>query len=262
MRIHFLQLVYNLSDPMCEETLHDSFASRRFVGLTMNSKCPDETTILRFRHLLEKNGLDKQVFNLFKKLFADRGLLFSKGTLVDGSFIEAQSSTKNTDKKRDPEIRSAKKGNTWHFGMKIHIGVDKGTGIIHTVVTTPANVHDVTKVDELRRPYDWEVIGDSGYLGMEKRESADPELVTYTASKRYSQRKKLSAERIADEKLLCSIRCKVEHAFHRIKDLFGYKKVRYRGLAKNDTFNNAGFDCQHVHWKLLRKTNQGELRLR
>ncbi len=97
IRVHFLQLVYNLSDPMCEETLHDSFACRRFVGLTMDSKCPDETTILRFRHLLEKNGLDKQVFDLFKKQLTDRGLLFSKGTIVDGSFIEAPSSTKNAD---------------------------------------------------------------------------------------------------------------------------------------------------------------------
>ena len=130
---------------MCEETLHDSFACRRFVGLTMDSKCPDETTILRFRHLLEKNVLDKQVFDLFKQQLTNRGLLFSKGTIVDGSFIEAPSSTKNADKKRDPEMRSAKKGSNWHFGMKMHIGVDKATGIIHTVVTTPANVHDVTK---------------------------------------------------------------------------------------------------------------------
>ncbi|WP_370854848.1 transposase [Parasutterella sp.] len=146
---------------------------------------------------------------MFKQQLTARGLLFSKGTIVDGSFIEAPSSTKNADKKRDPEMRSAKKGSN-----RQRIGVDKATGIIHTVVTTPANVHDVTKADELRRPDDWEVIGDSGYLGMEKRDSADPERVTYTAAKRYSQRKKLSAERIADEKLLSSIRCKVEHAFH------------------------------------------------
>ena len=233
IRIHFLQLVYNLYDPMCEETLHDSFACRRFVGLTMDSKCPDETTILRFRHLLEKNGLDKQVFELFKKQLTDRGLLFSKGTIVDGSFIEAPSSTKNADKKRDPEMHSAKKGNNWHFGMKMHIGVDKATGIIHTVITTPANVHDVTKADELRRPDDWNVIGNSGYLGMEKRDSADSERVTYTAAKRYSPRKKLSEERIADEKVLSSIRCKVEHAFHRTTVHFGYKKARNRGLDKN-----------------------------
>ncbi len=117
--------------------------------------------------------------------------------------------------------------------MKMHNGVDKATGIIHTVITTPANVHDVTKADELRRPDDWEVIGDYGYLGMEKRDSTDPEPVTYTAAKRYSQRKKLSEERIADEKALSSIRCKVEHAFHRTKVHFGYKKARYRGLDKN-----------------------------
>ena len=115
----------------------------------------------------------------------------------------------------------------------MHIGVDKATGIIHTMVTTPANVHGVTKADELRRPNDWEVIGDSGYLGMEKRESADPKRVTYTTAKRYSQRKELSADRIADEKVLSSIKCKVEQAFHRIKVYFGYRKVRYRGLAKN-----------------------------
>lgn len=166
------------------------------------------TTILRFRHLLDENGLDKQAFELFKRQLTDRGLLFSKGTIVDGSFIEASSSTKNADKKRDPEMRSVKKGNNWQFGMKMHISVDKAAGIIHTVATTPANVHDVTKADELRRPDDWKVIGDSGYLDMEKRDSADPERVTYTVAKRYNQRKKLSAERIADEKLLSSIRCK------------------------------------------------------
>lgn len=137
IRIHFLQLVYNLSDPMCEETLHNSFACRRFVGLTMDSKCPDKATILRFRHLLEKNGLDKQVFDLYKKQLSGRGLLFNKGTIVDSSFIEAPSSTINTNKKRDPEMHSAKKGNTWHFVMKMHIGGDKATGTIHTVVTTP-----------------------------------------------------------------------------------------------------------------------------
>ena len=114
--------------------------------------------------------------------------------------------------------------------MKMHIGVDKATGIIHTVITTPANVHDVTKADRLRRrPDDWEVIGDSGYLGMEKRESADPEHVTYTAAKRFSQREKLSADRVADNRILSSIRCKVEHAFHRIKIRFGYRKVRLVG---------------------------------
>lgn len=199
----------------------------------MDSKCPDESTILRFRHLLEKNGLDKTVFDLFKQQLTSRGLLISKGTIVDGSFIEAPSSTKNAEKKRDPEMHSAKKGNNWHFGMKMHIGVDKATGIIHTVVTTAANVHDITQVDKLRRPDDREVIGDSGYLGMDKRDSADPEHITYTAAQRYSRRKKLSAERIAGEKVLSSIRCKVEHAFHRIKIQFGYRKVRYRGLAKN-----------------------------
>lgn len=114
----------------------------------------------------------------------------------------------------------------------MNISVDKAAGIIHTVVTTPANIHDVTKVDELLCPDDWEVIGDSGCLGMEKRESADPARVTYTAVNRYSQRKKLSEERIPDEKVLISIRCRVEHAFHRIKVQFRYKKVRYRGLAK------------------------------
>ena len=110
---------------------------------------------------------------------------------------------------------------------------DKDISIIHTVVTTPANVHDVTKIDELRRPDDWEVFSEAGYLGMGKRESADPERVSYTAAKRYSQRKKLSEEKIAEEKVLSSIRCKVEHTLHRIKVQFGYKKVRYRGLAKN-----------------------------
>lgn len=208
------------------------FTTPSHVAALSVSKRLDETTILRFRHLLEKNGLDKQIFDLIKKQLADRGLLFSKGTIVDGSFIEAPSLTKNSDKKRDPEMRLAKKGNTWHFGMKMHIGVDKATGIIPTVTTTPANVPDVTKVDELGRPDDREVIGDSGYLGMEKRESADPERVTYTAAKRYSQRKKLSEKRVADEMVLSSIRCRVEHALRfsldiRKSDTEGWPKIRH-----------------------------------
>ena len=132
-----------------------------------------------------------------------------------------------------PAMRSAKKGSDWHFGMKFHSGVDKVSGVIHSVTTTAANVYDIAQVDKLRSPTDWKVIGDAGYLGMDKRESEDPEHVTHTAAKRYSQRKKFPEAKVVQEKRLSSIRCKVEHAFHRIKIQFGYRKVRYRGLAKN-----------------------------
>lgn len=233
LRVHILQLAYNLSDPMAEETIFDSFSCRMFVGLTLTSSVPDETTILRFRHLIEKYNLAQPIFDLVNQKLAERGLLMSKGTIVDGSFISAPSSTKNKTKSRDPEMASGKKGNTWHFGMKVHIGVDKTTGIVHSLTTTPANVHDICETDKLRRESDNEVIGDSGYLGMEKRDTADPEHVTYQAAKRYSQRKKMSERGQAMQKRLTSVRCKVEHVFHRVKVQFGYRKTRYRGLAKN-----------------------------
>ena len=162
LRVHVLQLVYNLNDPMTEETLNDSVACRRFVGLTIDSSTPDETTILRFRHLLEAHQLTEKVFALINKQLQNRGLLLSRGTIVDGSFIEAPSSTKNKTKTRDPEMKSGKKGNTWHFGMKVHVGVDKISGVVHTRTTTPANVHDIVETEKLRRDLDNEIIGDSG----------------------------------------------------------------------------------------------------
>lgn len=233
LRIHVFQIVYNLSDPMAEETLRDSISVRRFVGLRMDSSTPDETTILRFRRLLEKKALSNKIFNMITGKLKKRGMLISKGTIVDASFIDAPSSTKNRTKSRDPEMSSGKKGNTYHFGMKLHIGVDKHSGIAHTMTTTGANVHDIVEVDKLRRKDDWEVMGDAGYIGMEKRKSADPEHVTYTAAKRYGQRKKMSERQKEAEHTISSVRCKVEHVFHRIKRQFGYWKVRYRGLYKN-----------------------------
>lgn len=233
LRIHVFQIAYNLSDPMAEETLKDSISVRRFVGLRMDSAIPDETTILRFRHLLEQEGLSQKIFNMITETLKKRGLLLSRGTIVDASFIDAPSSTKNLSKSRDPEMSSGKKGNTYHFGMKVHIGVDKHSGIAHTMTTTGANVHDIVEVDKLRRKDDREVMGDAGYIGMEKRKSADPEQITYTAAKRYGQRKKMDERQKQAEHIISSVRCKVEHVFHRIKCQFGYRKVRYRGQYKN-----------------------------
>ena len=233
IRVHVVQLVFNMSDRVAEDSLKDSFSIRKFVGLTIDSPSPEATTILRFRHILEEHGLTEKIFNLIKEVLRKRGLLLSKGTIVDASFIEAPSSTKNRTKTRDPEMRSGKKGNTFHFGMKMHVGVDKHSGIAHTMTTTGANVHDIVEVDKLRQEDDREVMGDAGYIGMEKRESADPEHVTYTAAKRYGQRKKMSERQKQDEHTTSSIRCKVEHVFYRVKCQFGYRKVRYRGQYKN-----------------------------
>lgn len=214
LRVHVLQLVYNLSDPMTEETLNDSVASRRFVGLTIDSSTPDETTILRFRHLLEAHQLTDKVFALINQQLQSRGLLLSRGTIVVGSFIEAPSSTKNKAKARDPEMRSGKKGNTWHFGMKLHIGVDKISGLVHTRTKMPANIHDIIETDKLRR-------------------AKETVRTRKTAAKPYGQRKKLSPGGQKQEQSLTSVRSKVEHVFYRLKVQFGYLKTRYRGLYKN-----------------------------
>jgi IS5 family transposase len=238
LRIHCLQLWWNLSDPAMEEELHERPLYRRFVGLDGAARLPDETTILRFRHLLEKHQLAPQVLSLINTGLAQQGLLLKTGTVVDATIIAAPSSTKNRDGARDPEMHQTKKGNQWHFGMKAHIGVDAESGLVPRVIGTAANVNDVTQAAALLHGQERVVFADSGYQGADKRPEAIAE-VTWHIARRPSSRKPCENSgrlgRLVDkiEHLKASVRAKVEHPFRVVKQQFGYAKVRYRGLAKN-----------------------------
>ena len=170
LRMYLLQCWFNLSDPGTEDAIYDSYAMRKFTGIDfMTDSVPDETTLCKFRHLLEEHGLNKLFFEAINRVMEASGHIMRGGTIVDATIIDAPSSTKNAEKKRDPEMHSAKKGNQWRFGMKCHVGADAGTGYVHTIEVTPSNVHDVTVASELIREDDEVVYGDSGYLGIQKR---------------------------------------------------------------------------------------------
>ena len=240
LRIHFLQQWFNLSDPAMEEALYDMALFREFAGLDAGEdNLPDESTILRFRHLLEKNGLSLQILATVNATLADKGLLLKQGTVVDATLIAAPSSTKNSTGRRDPEMHQTKKGNQWHFGMKAHIGVDADSGLVHTVVGTAANVNDVTQASQLVHGEEADVFADAGYQGVAKREDTQGIEVNWHVAMRPGKRKALDKGHpmgaLLDklEHLKASIRAKVEHPFRVIKRQWGHTKVRYRGLAKN-----------------------------
>lgn len=225
---------------------------RKFTGIDfLTGNVPDETTLYNFRHLLEEHGLNKLFFDAINRVMAASGHIMKGGTIVDATIIDAPSSTKNTQKKRDPEMHSAKKGNQWRFGMKCHVGVDAGTGYVHTIKVTPANVHDVTVASELIRKDDEVVYGDSAYLGIQKRPEVvhDEHLssIDYRTNLRPSKFSKVSSNAIDwtrwIEQQKSSVRCKVEHIFRIIKCHFGYRKARYRGLKKNENQLYAMFTC-------------------
>lgn len=237
IRVHITQVAYNMSDPEMEDQLRDSIAVREFVGIAQGNRVPDETTILNFRHLLENAGLGQQMMDTINEHVKKAGLMMSKGTLVDATFIEAPGSTKNKDKARDPEMKQGKKGNNWHFGMKMHIGADKETGLVHTATFTPANVHDSNEMVNVLHEDDEETYADSGYLGVNKRESGKAfKKMKWHIAVRYGKRKKLretNPDAEFEEHRKSSVRSKVEHIFKRIKLEFGYSKCRYRGIEKN-----------------------------
>ena len=238
LRIHYLQQWFGLSDPAMEEALHDVPLYREFARLEgVTARLPDETTILRFRHLLEKHNLAVDMLRVVNDLLQHRGLLLRSGTAVDATLIAAPSSTKNADGERDPEMKQAKKGNNWYFGMKAHIGVDIASGLVHTVATTPANVNDLNMAGRLLHGDEEAAFGDAGYQGVHKRpEASGP---TWHVAMRPGLRRQLNPfiepDFVADrvEKMKASIRAKVEHPFRVLKRQFGFTKVRYRGLAKN-----------------------------
>ena len=238
LRVHFLQQWFSLSDPAMEEALHDTPLYREFIGLDgAMDRLPDESTILRFRHLLEKHDLGAAMLRIVNELLTQKGLMLKSGTVIDATLISAPSSTKNADGERDPEMHQAKKGNQWHFGMKAHIGVDADSGLVHTVIGTAANVNDVTQGHGLLHGAETVVFADAGYQGADKRLEATG--VAWQVAMRPGKRRaldkqtKLGALLDKAEQLKASVRAKVEHPFRVIKCQFGFTKVRYKGLAKN-----------------------------
>lgn len=238
LRIHFLQQWFGLSDPAMEEALHDVPLYCEFVHLDPGmGRLPDESTILRFRHLLEENNLSIQLLATINATLATKGLMLKTGTVVDATLIAAPSSTKNSTGERDPQMHQTKKGNQWHFGMKAHIGVDADSGLVHTVIGTAANVHDVTQGHGLLHGNEQVVFADAGYQGATKRPEATG--VDWHVAMRPGKRRALDKNtpwgKLLDkaEQMKASVRAKVEHPFRVIKCQFGFTKVRYKGLAKN-----------------------------
>ena len=238
LRIHFMQQWFTLSDPGMEEAFFDTPLYREFAQLDEFGRLPDESTILRFRHRLERHKLAEQILATVNELLSQRGLLLKAGTVVDATLIAAPTSTKNKDKARDPEMHSSKKGNQWYFGMKAHIGVDADSGLVHTVRGTSGHVSDIAEANTLLHGQETYAFGDAGYQGVEKRPDANADVAWHVAM-RPGKRKALDKTKPIDalidkiEKLKAGVRAKVEHPFRVIKRQFGFVKVRYRGLKKN-----------------------------
>lgn len=250
LRLYLLQNLYDLSDEATVTEAIDSRAFSEFCGVDSSNQVPDGDTLGRFRNLLVKNGLQEKLFAQVVQLLMARGLILKKGTIVDSTLIESPSSTKNKDKQRDPQAHQVKKGNTWHFGYKAHIGADKDSGLVHTVKVTAANVNDVTMTSQLLTGEENAVYGDSGYLGADKREEAITrnkagKRIRYKLNRRPSQINKQSPrsqgqlKRREHEK--SSVRAKIEHVFGVVKGRLRYRKTRYRGLRKQTAKCNMLF---------------------
>ena len=238
LRIYFMQQWYGLADEALEDAVYDSQALRGFASIDLNrDPVPDATTLLKFRHWLERHELTRVLFEEVGTVLEERGLLMRQGTIVDATIIAAPPSTKNKEKARDPEMHQTKKGNQWHFGMKAHIGVDVASGVVHTVVGTAANEADINQMAAVLHGREEAVFADAGYTGAEKRpEHADREVSWNIAIKRgiiKALPKVLRDLAEPVERALSQVRAWVEHPFHIVKNLFRHKKLRYRGLAKN-----------------------------
>ena len=234
LRIYFMQQWFALSDPGMEDALYDSSAMQHFAGLQLGRDAiPDETTILHFRHLLEKHGLTQQLFDAVRDLLQDKGILVKSGTITDATIIHAPSSTKNRDRARDGEMSSTKKGNTWHFGMKAHVGADSKSGLVHTLETSTASVHDSQKAEALLHGEEKELYGDKAYADETRREVYRSKGVKWRVCLKAKRGRALSERELRWNKSRNRIRARVEHAFGVVKHQWGYRKVRYRGLYKN-----------------------------
>lgn len=234
LRIYFLRHWFQLPDPGAEEALYDSRAMRRFVGIDLGMEpVPDETTILKFRHLMEQHHLGEQLFYLINRYLEENGFKVARGTIVDATIINAPSSTKNQDKARDPDMHQTRKGNQWYFGMKAHVGVDSKTKLIHAVVATAANVHDSQVLDDLLHGDETRVWGDSAYAGQgDVLKKIAPAAKDFTHKKGYRNKPLSDVERSRNHNK-SKVRARVEHVFHVLKRQFLFVKVRYRGLDKN-----------------------------
>ena len=250
LRIYILQNLYDLSDEGTVAEVIDSRAFSDFCRVDSSNQVPNGDTLGRFRNLLIQHGLQEQLFTQVVVMLKERGLILKKGTIVDSTIISAPSSTKNKERKRDPEAHQTKKGNTWYFGYKAHIGVDRDSGLVHTVKATSANVHDVSMAPELLHGEEEIVNGDSGYIGADKRPDAivrnnKGKKIRYQINRRPSQIKKLSRsgqhKAKKREHAKSSVRCKVEHVFGVVKGLLKFIKTRYRGLRKQTAKFNIMF---------------------
>lgn len=259
LRMYFVQQWYGLADEAVEDAVYDSQALRNFMGIDLSRESvPDATTLMGFRHRLEAHDLAQAMLVEVNAMLLERGLLMSKGTLVDATLIAAPSSTKNQERARDPEMHQTKKGKQWHFGLKAHIGVDQESGLVHTLVTTAANVSDISQTPALLHGQEEAVWADAGYVGVDKREDMQEALaakgqeVQWHIAKRRKTietmaegwQKKLAQ---AHEKLKARVRAYVEHPFHVVKNIFRHRKVRYRGIAKNDAQLNVLFALSNLY---------------
>jgi transposase, IS5 family len=236
LRIHFLQHWFNLADEACEDALYDSQAFRAFVGIDLGrERAPDATTLLKFRRLLETHDLGEALFARVNAHLKHHGIKVGGGTIVDATIIAAPSSTKNKKKERDPEMHQTKKGNQWYFGMKLHVGTDSQSGAVHTATVTAANAHDSSELPELLHGKETRLYGDSAYRGeaiRERMKQAAPNAKDFT-NQRAHRNAPLTKRQKEVNKTKSGVRAKVEYVFLVIKKLWGFTKVRYKGLAKN-----------------------------
>lgn len=247
LRIYFLQQWFDLSDPAAEDALYDSESMRRFVGIELGEDTiPDESTILRFRHLLEEHGLTKAIFGEVRSLLEEKRLLLKQGTIVDATIIAAPSSTKNATQSRDPEMRQTKKGNTYHFGMKVHVGTDK-RGIVHSVTTTHAAEADLNQLPHLVHGEERELYGDRAYWNEADRRSFEEVGVRYRVNRRGHRSRPLSERWREINRSRSRVRARGEHPFQVVKTKWGFRKTRYRGLAKNTARAYAAFALANLY---------------
>jgi len=258
LRIYFLQQWFNLSDPAVEEALYDSVVMRGFVGIDLGCEpVPDETTVCKFRHLLEEHGLGGEMLETVNLHLQSKGVRITTGTIVDATIIHAPSSTKNREQKRDPEMHQAKKGKQWYFGMKAHVGVDSKTKLIHTALVTPAHVADATVLPELLHGEETRVWGDQAYRGQSEVIHQCAPRAQDCTHRRYRYKGRIDEVERAKNRTKSTVRSKVEHVFGVMKLKFGFVKVRYRGLVKNA--NRLFATCALVNLFLVRKRLLGAM---
>ena len=247
LRIYFMQQWFNLSDPGMEDALYEMESMRHFAQIDVTKDViPDETTILRFRHLLEQHQLTEGIFKAVRGLLEKKGLMLKSGTIVDATIIEAPPSTKNAEGARDPEMHQTRKGKDWHFGMKLHVGTTK-QGLVHSLATGPANEADISRIDELVHGEEKEIYGDQAYWAEGHREHCEQAGIRYRVNRRGTRSKPLTEYQRMINRARSRTRARGEHAFRIVKQLWGFTKVRYRGLSKNTARAFAMFALANLY---------------